>query len=162
MTTALAEETPTAATTFDVEPVLACIIPRDVSLTPFVREQLARCLAWENDDAVPTCRGRYRPINVAAPLEGNVIQIKADEVSLYSEGRSRLSGHVEVQQENRIVSAQTAYVYRDSKDNQVTKVELLGDVRYVEPGRLMIARKVTLNPQNKSGFVDDFFLILLV
>ena len=155
LTTALAEETPTAATTFDVEPVLACIIPRDVSLTPFVREQLARCLAWENDDAVPTCRGRYRPINVAAPLEGNVIQIKADEVSLYSEGRSRLSGHVEVQQENRIVSAQTAYVYRDSKDNQVTKVELLGDVRYVEPGRLMIARKVTLNPQNKSGFVDD-------
>ena len=143
------------AATDDIEPVLACVIARDVVLTSLDRTRLSQCLAWENDATMPTCRGAYTPITVTALTEADGIQIRADNVSFYAEGRSRLSGNVEVRQGERIVNAQTAYVYRDSKKNQVTKVELLGEVRLLEPNRLMIARKATLNPQDKSGLVED-------
>ena len=58
---------------------------------------------------------------------------------------------MEIQQTQRIVNAQTAYVYRDPKTNQITKIEFLGNVHYLEPDKLMIARKATINPQDKSG-----------
>ncbi len=143
------------AATLDVEPVRACVIFRDTPLTPSTRALLSQCLAWANDDFMPTCHGGYLPITVAPLSEADGVQIKADEVSFYAEGRSRLSGHVEVHQNQRIVSAETAYVYRDAKKNQVTKIELLGDVHLIEPDRLMIARKATINPQDKSGQIED-------
>ena len=143
------------AATEDIEPVLACVIARDVALSPPDRQRLSQCLAWENDATMPTCRGAYAPITVSALTEADGVQIRADNVSFYAEGRSRVSGHVEIRQAEHIVTAQTAYVYRDAKKNQVTKIELLDDVKFIEPDRLMIARKATLNPQDKSGIVED-------
>lgn len=128
---------------------------RGVPLTPFVRARLSQCLGWQDDDTMPTCHGEYTPLSVAALADPGAIEIRADEVSFYAEGRSRLSGNVQVHETQRIVNAQTAYVYRDAQKNQVTKVVLLGEVHYVEAGRLMIARKATLNPQDKSGEVED-------
>lgn len=143
------------ASPVDIEPVQACVVLRDAELTPLTRAQLSQCLAWANDDAMPTCHGRFSPITVTPLTDAEGVQIKADEVSFYSEGRSRLSGHVEVRQTQRIVSAETAYVYRDAKKNQVTKIELVGGVRLMEPDRLMYARKAILNPQDKSGQIEE-------
>ena len=151
----MADPVSTLATTLDAEPVVACVIARDVKLTPMMRTQLSHCLAWVNDESVPTCRGQYTPISAPALADPTAVQIKADEVSLYSEGRSRLSGHVQVRQDKRIVSAQTAYIYRDANKNEVTKIELLNEVRFVEPDKLMIARKVVLNPRDKTGKIED-------
>jgi LPS-assembly protein len=137
-----------------VEPVQACVIARDTELNAATRSQVAQCLGWQTDNSSTICRGSYKPIDIK-PLSDDLIRIKADEVSFYREGRSQLSGNVEVQQTGRIVNAQTAYVYRDAKTNQVTRVELLGKVRYLEAGRLMIAKKATMNPQDKSGKVED-------
>lgn len=145
-----------ARASIDVEPVTACVVTRETPLTPLLRERIAQCLSWADDPTLSTCRGAYTPITVT-PWSDNpeAIQIKADDVSLYAQGRSQLSGHVQVQQQQRIISAETAYVYRDANTNQVTKVELLGEVRFIEPGRLMVARKATLNPQDQSGTVED-------
>jgi len=143
------------AATEDIEPVLACVIARDVELSSSDRLRLSQCLAWENDTTMPTCRGSYTPITVPALTEAEGVHIQADSVSFYAEGRSRLSGNVEVRQAEHVVTAQTAYVYRDAKKNQVTKIELLGEVRFLEPNRMMIARKATLNPEDKSGLVED-------
>ena len=79
----------------------------------------------------------------------------ADRVSFYQNKRSTLAGNVEIQQTQRIVNAQTAYVYRDPKSNQITKIEFLGNVHYLEPDKLMIARKASINPQDKSGQTED-------
>lgn len=143
------------AATLDVEPVHACVILRDAVLTPLTRAQLSQCLAWVSDESMPTCHGGFLPITVAPLSDAEGVQIKADQASFYSEGRSQLSGHVQVHQNQRMVSAETAYVYRDAKKNQITKIELLGDVRLMEPDRLMIARKATINPQDKSGQIED-------
>ncbi|KTC87092.1 organic solvent tolerance protein [Legionella brunensis] len=140
-----------------VEPVQACVIARDVDLTDAIRSRFAQCLGWEAQPApaMSVCRGSYRSLQVTPLADVEAVQITASEVSFYNEGRSQLSGNVEVQQAERVVNAQTAYVYRDAKSNKVTKIELLGEVHYLEPGRLMIARKATINPQDKSGKVED-------
>lgn len=137
------------------EPIQACVIATDVSLTDAMRAQYAQCLGWTSTRVSPLCLGSYQPV-IVEPLENpDVVQIQADKASFYSNQRSKLSGHVEIQQGSRIVNAQTAYVYRDAKTNQVTQIELLGQVRYLEPDRLMIARKAILHPQDKSGQVED-------
>lgn len=141
--------------TIDIEPVRACVIARHEVLTPQSRAQISACLLWVNDQSIPICQGGYSPIPVTTLAEVDGIQIKATHVSFYAHGRSQLSGHVEVRQNERIVNAETAYVYRDAQKNQVTKIELLGEVRYAEPDRLMYARKVTLNPLDKSGQIED-------
>ncbi|EHL30766.1 LPS-assembly protein LptD [Legionella drancourtii] len=137
------------------EPVQACVIARDVDLTDALRAKFAQCLGWKADQNSPICLGSYRPITVTPLSSADEIRIRADKASFYQSKPSTLSGHVEIQQTQRIVNAQTAYVYRDAKSNQISKIEFLGNVRYLEPDKLMIARKATIYPQDKSGQTED-------
>ncbi|WP_027272654.1 LPS-assembly protein LptD [Legionella sainthelensi] len=137
------------------EPVQACVIARDVDLTNAIRAKFAQCLGWQTDQNSPICHGSYQPITVMPLASSDEIRIMADRVSFYQDKPSTLSGHVEVQQNLRIVNAQTAYVFRDPKSNQITKIEFLGNVHYLEPDKLLIARKASINPQDKSGQIED-------
>lgn len=137
------------------EPVHACVIARDLDLTDAVRAQSAQCLGWQAQRSTPLCQGTYQNITITPLDNDDEVRIMADEVSFYQNKPSTLKGHVEVQQSQRVVNAQTAYVYRDVKTNKVTKIEFLGDVRYLEPDRMMIARRAVINPQDNSGEVSD-------
>ena len=137
------------------EPVHACVIARDVDLTDALRAQFAQCLGWKADQNSPLCLGAYQPSTITPLASSNEVRILADRVSFYQNKPSKLTGHVEIQQSQRIVNAQTAYVYRDAKTNQITKIEFLGDVHYLEPDKLMIAKKARINPQDKSGQTED-------
>ncbi|STX27730.1 organic solvent tolerance protein [Legionella beliardensis] len=138
-----------------LEPIQACVLPRDIYLSDSIRTNFAHCLGWQEGPSYSMCRGAYQPLDILPLAREDEIQVFANRMSLHNEGRSELQGNVEVRQTNRILNAQTAYIYRDAKTNQVTGVELLGSVRYMEPGRIMIARKVTINPQDKSGKAED-------
>ena len=135
-------------------PVQACVVERDVPLTNLTRTKFAQCLGWQVDTSSSLCHGFYQFLPITA-LANDEIHIMADGVSLYPEGRSFLRGNVEVRQAQNVVNAQTASIYRDAKTNQVTQIELFGEVRYLEPDKLMIARKATINPQDKSGQIED-------
>lgn len=137
------------------EPVLACVVAREDELNEVLRKNIAQCLGWNADQHYSVCRGNWQPIVTEQLARADEIRISANDVSFYNEGRSDLSGNVEIRQTDRIVNAQTAYVYRDAKTNQVTQIELLGEVRVIEPGRLMIARKATIKPGEQSGRVED-------
>lgn len=143
-----------ASSSITIEPIQACIVPNASNLTPKARSQIAQCLGWQ-PNACSICCGSYKPINLVPLSTTDEVQIGANQVVFSNQGRSTLSGHVEVQQKERMVTAETAYVYRDTKSNKITKIELLGDVHYIEPERLMIARKAVINPQDKSGQVED-------
>lgn len=143
-----------SATLID-EPVQACVIARDVDLTDAVRAKFAQCLGWQADQSSPLCLGSYQPLTVTPLASPDEIRIMADRVSFYQDKPSTLKGNVEIQQNQRIVNAQTAYVYRDPKSKQITKIEFLGNVRYLEPDKLLIARKAMINPQDKSGQTED-------
>lgn len=144
------------ASPMQIESVKACVIARDVNLTDAIRSHFAQCLGWEHQPhVISVCEGSYRGGSLEPLPDAEEVQIKAAEVFFSATGRSGLKGRVEIQQGERIVNAQTAYVYRDKKLNKITKIELLGEVRYFEPEHLIIARKVTLNPIDKSGKVED-------
>jgi LPS-assembly protein len=137
------------------EPIQACVIARDVDLTDAIRAKFAECLGWRADQSSPLCLGSYQPITITPLASPDEVRIMADRVSFYQNKPSTLTGHVEIEQNQRIVNAQTAYVFRDPQSNQITKIEFLGDVHYLEPDKLMIARRAEINPQDKSGKTED-------
>lgn len=137
------------------EPVQACVIARDVDLTDAIRTQFTHCLGWKTDQSSPICHGSYQPLTVTPFSHSDEVHILADYGSFHKDKPSVLKGHVEVQQGQRVVNAQTAYVYRDSTTNQITKIEFLGEVRYLEPGTLMIASRSIVNPTDKSGQTEN-------
>lgn len=157
------------ASTLAAEPVQACVITADTQLTTPVRNTIAQCLGWQQREAprcrsflislcpdkYPSCGGKYTALAVTPPDDPDTIEVQADKVSFRADGRSALSGHVKVRQAERIISADTAYVHRDAKTNQITKVELLGHVRYIESDKLMYASRVELEPHHVSGHVED-------
>ncbi|MCH9756950.1 MAG: LPS assembly protein LptD [Gammaproteobacteria bacterium] len=141
-----------------VDVVKACVITSKSSWDASHRAQIASCLGWQDASMNTMCHGSYQMTPRFSQSSGEharLIQVRADNVSFVSAGRSKLSGHVEVQHEERIVSAETAYLYRDPKTQHVTEVELLENVIYVEPGRFMRAHRVKLNPLDKSGTIDN-------
>ncbi len=136
------------------EPVEACVVQRDRPLTQAVREHIAQCLGWQEKPSL-LCHGDYTPLMGVSLEDAETVRLIADQASFYSQGKSHLRGHVEVQQGQRQVSAQTATIYRDANSKQITQIELLGDVHFSEPDHLMIAHRALLNPQDKSGQVED-------
>lgn len=145
------------ATELIKEPILACIIPAKVALNKNLRERLANCLGWEEDPNFNQkfCAGRYKEIQIAPMANCDEIRITAKEASLNNQGRSKLSGGVKVAQKDRRVSAQTAYVYRDAKTNKISKIELIGDVEFLEPNKMMLAEKAFINLDNNYGRVEN-------
>lgn len=137
------------------EPVQACVMARDVDLTDAIRSKFAQCLGWHADQSSPICLGSYQPLTVTPLASPDEVRIMADRVSFYQDKPSKLTGHIEIQQGERIVNAQTAYVYRDPKSKDITHIEFLGNVHYLEPDKLLIARKATINPKDKSGQTED-------
>lgn len=137
------------------EPVQACVIAREIPLDDALRARIANCLGWKSDQNNGICQGAYRPIIVPALPNSGEVKILADSASFYRDKPSTLKGHVEVQQEQRMVNAQTAYVYRDAKNNKINRIEFLEEVQLLEPGHLMIAKNATVYPEDKSGQAQD-------
>ena len=136
-------------------PVNACIFTHDHALTKDDRTAIAQCLGWQPTDSPSICKGSYQSYPMTPLNSKDEVRVSADNVSLMAEGQSALHGHVDVQDSQRIVNAQTAYIYRDAHTGDITKIELLGDVRYREPDRLMIANKATIDPRTKAGQIED-------
>jgi LPS-assembly protein len=143
------------AETLISESIQACIIERNLYLTDAVRTQVAQCLGWETNPNIPVCLGSYHPLSVTPSFSPDELQVMADKAFFYQNKPSLLSGNVEIRQNQRVVNAETAYVYRDPKSNQIKKIEFLDGVRYLEPDKLMIAKKAIINPQDKSGTIEE-------
>lgn len=131
----------------------ACIWDKQLPAKQF-REQAVTCLGWQANVRSSFCRGTYSPLPIK-PLENeHVTELKADQVSLNPNGESILTGHVQVQQTDNVMTARTARVYRNEQSQQIERIELDSNVHFMEPGRLMVARHATLYPQDKTGYVQ--------
>jgi len=161
----LAAKTTSAEVRDNVEAAWVCLPPARASLTPELRRRIAAWLGWQDstetelDKAGNICRGNYHePL-----LEGyseelskkDDTRISADEAELLTEGRSTLKGNVVVVQPEKEMMADTAYIYRDPKTHQITKIELFGHVYFKEPGRLVIGDKGYYLPQTESGDLEN-------
>ena len=104
-------------------------------------------LGWVNDDSANQCGGYYlaTPMLYTGPkseketaIEKMPLQITAESGEFYFKGKSTLSGNVVIMQTNKQVFADTAHVYRDA-DGSLNDINMLGNVRLQEPGKLLIA-----------------------
>jgi LPS-assembly protein len=138
-----------------VLPVRVCAVERDAPLTDVTRDNIAQCLGWHVDTSSSICHGSYDSLSISPLHDADEVRVMADEVTLSANGRSKLQGDVEVRQLQRKMNAETAYIYRDAKTNTVTQIELLGRVRYVEPDRLLIAKKVSIHLPDKSSHIEE-------
>lgn len=137
------------------EPVQACVLARELTLNSNVRTQIADCIGWNDDATTTKACGSYHPIWVASLVHPYEIHIKADSVALQPNGQSTLQGHVSVMKSGQQINADTAYIERDAKTKKVIRIILSGQVHYKESGRLMWANRLILDPQNKSGQVQE-------
>jgi LPS-assembly protein len=138
----------------NVEKFVACVPNQDAQLTPKLRQQIAQLLGWQ-DEPYGLCRGYYKQHRLDTPPSNKDTKISADSASLYIQGRSTLTGNVLFSQPGRQASANTAIVYRNTNAKQIDKIELIGCVHYFEPGSLMVAKSALINPNNKSGQINE-------
>ncbi|WP_367607464.1 LPS-assembly protein LptD [Legionella sp. W05-934-2] len=135
------------------ETIKACVWLSNPALTTSERQQIARCLHWQTEP-YGICPGRYTPLPIVNLPPGK-IEIQANHVSFASAGESKLQGDVQVEQSDRVVTADTAYIYRNKRTNQVDKIILLNHVTYREPDRLMLANRATIFVSSRSGIVEQ-------
>lgn len=137
-----------------IEPVQACIIPYDRGHMTLMRAQIAHCLHWQ-DEKHGLCQGHYQNEPIPGLPDPTVVDIEAERVSLYRQGRSTLTGDVRVRTQDKVLQAHTAYVYRDAKTHQIRHVELLDRVVFLSPEGRMTASKAQFYPQEKEVNIED-------
>ena len=124
-----------------IESIQACVIMHQQPLTDTIRKHIAHCLKWP------------APSNQATDDIHTYIQ--AEHAALAATGTSTLHGNVEIQRNNSIIHAQTARLYRDPITKKITHIELINNVQYYEPGKLLIADHATFNADTHSGRIYD-------
>jgi LPS-assembly protein len=143
------------AVSFDLEPIVACVVTQDAPLDDLLRTKYAQCLGWSRIDNTGVCSGYYQDLDISPIPDPDELQIMADESFIAAEGRSELKGRVELRQQDKIINANTAYIYRDKSTGKVQQIQLLGGVQFVEPDRIIIGRKALFYPQDNSGLLED-------
>lgn len=137
-----------------------CLPPSDAPLTSEMRRNIADWLYWqETEEDYNCCGGVYRE----PPLEGFTAElpgkedtrIQADEVSASVTGQSILTGHVILTRPNMQMTADKAYLYRDSKTNQITQINFFGHVSFREPGKILYGDEGHYLPQKEEGYLDN-------
>lgn len=137
-----------------VEVIKACMIPSTHSLTDQQRLQIAQCIGWTSETD-GFCAGYYEPFHFEPLSDPNMIQIDAEEVSFYKDRRSLLKGAVEVKRQDQILQADTAYVDRDPKTDEIRQITFLNHVKFASPLGMMWANKGVLSPQSKEVQIDQ-------
>ncbi len=135
------------------ETIKACVWLSSPTITDTQRQQVARCLRWTTQ-SYGLCPGSYAPLPIPLLPPGK-LKIQANNVSFATSGRSKLEGEVQVEQTQRVVTADTALIYRNQRTNKVDKIVLLGKVTYREPDRLMLANQATIFVADQSGIVEQ-------
>ncbi|MFY7698634.1 MAG: LPS-assembly protein LptD [Legionella sp.] len=140
---------------YSLETVEACVIARDRPLSDKVRHKISKCLFWVDNVQDSMCSGSYQQPAITVLAEHDGIHVAADEAFLTSKYRSSLRGHVKIRQTDRVIDAKTAYIYLNSKTNKIKRIELVDNVYYMEPNKLMVAQRAIINPEDKSGRIEN-------
>ncbi|MDP3558877.1 MAG: LPS assembly protein LptD [Legionellaceae bacterium] len=131
------------------EPLYACVYAWPHTPDAKTREAVAQCLGWQPGGGI--CQGSYvgHPL---PPLPGeDWVSLKAQQVSLAQAGKSVVSGQVEIQQADQVISAPVAYVYREGSQGKITKIEFTQGLIDESPNWRIVARHAVMRPTESSG-----------
>jgi len=138
---------------YEPEPVIACISPQkkqEILNQHQTPENFFQQILW-NSTPGGCCGGFFNsePIQETLPL--NQIKLKANQVELSEGGCSRLHGNVSVQQNQRLLQANTAYIHRNPRTGQIDGVELLDNIKIREPGKKIVGDYAIYDPIHEKG-----------
>lgn len=122
---------------------LAPIVPGNYGVWPI--DSISSVLGW-TPGGKNICGGYYEEPAIVlnypnpADLSKETTTITADQSAYFSQtGVSTLTGNVVVTQPGREVTADKAYVYRDTKTGKINVIDLFGNVHFREAGKLVVA-----------------------
>lgn len=112
----------------------------------------AQELGWTpTDESDNVCHGYYQEpladVLKQNPLEPDQIRVNADEVALTPVGQSKLTGHVVIEQPERIITADRAIITRD-KEGRIEQIDLYGHVRVNENGKALASEEAHMYGKN--------------
>lgn len=126
-------------------------------------KDVASSLGWiESNDATNFCGGYFlEPKEIAAypiPKDYRSVptSIKAKKEALFAKyGSSVLSGDVTVSQPGRLFTANKVTIWRDSKTQKISNIDLLGDVKLQEYGKMILAKEGHFNTGQQTMELKD-------
>ena len=119
----------------------------------YSQKEIPSLLDWtKTDNPANLCKGFFAEpqIIIENPIPGKsdasptIIRSKGP-VHLIADGRSLLQDEVVLTQPGRLLKADKAYIVRDKESSKIKAIELIGNVRYQEHNRLLVAPKAYLD-----------------
>ncbi|MEM1243885.1 MAG: LPS-assembly protein LptD [Pseudomonadota bacterium] len=89
------------------------------------------------------------------PIKQSTTKISADYGTFSRKGVSILRGNVIVLQSGRRLTADKAILHRDPKTGKVTTIDLYGNVKAYEAGKLVVSKHAHLVVNEKLGHLDN-------
>lgn len=118
----------------------------------------ARRLGWKS--ATNRCKGYFsEPDHISAiehpaPIGTTTTTITAEgQMDFFSRQASTLTDNVVVSQPGRELTADKAILYPNSTSGQVDRIDLIGDVRYLEAGKMAAGRYSHIDLAKKTLFL---------
>lgn len=133
-------------------PVCACISPakkQAILNQSGAEERFLTNIQWQS--AQNFCGGFFAKDPLMAILPRDQIKLSASQVELSAEGCSNLSGDVAIQQNQRLLQADNAYIYRNHKSGKIERIELFKHIKISEPGKKIVGDYAIYDPIKQTG-----------
>lgn len=130
-----------------------------ISTFPVQAKTVAERLGWVEQPVTPqnVCGGYYQEEELpdgggpVLPFDQMPVNITFEEATFRQEGASSLTGDVTLLQPQRVLSSERADLYRNAETAQFTEVDLYGNVKSREPGKLILGDTAHMNLLTKAG-----------
>lgn len=96
------------------------------------------------------CHSTYQdPLLTALPPEH--IQMTADKIAVFTDSKSILNGHVTIERDNQFIQTDQAILTINPQNHKITHIDLRGQVKLFEPGKLLAGQKAFLDLIHYTG-----------
>lgn len=126
----------------------------NVSLAKGAQDSLLSDLAFVPKSSLNLCQGYYQE-PLLQPIARDHTIISAAETILQPKGISVLRKGVTIESGLQKIYAEEAHVHTDSKTGKVTHIDLIGHVRYLAAGRLLLGQRAHINLADHTGTIED-------
>ncbi|MGE3919899.1 MAG: LPS-assembly protein LptD, partial [Gammaproteobacteria bacterium] len=125
---------------------------------------LAERLGWITNPASRNlCGGYYIEPKLNAfnlpkqDIKKSKTSITFDNATYHEKGTITLSGHVVVIQSGRRLEAERAIIHRDPIAGKPTSIDLYGNIKVMEPGKLFTGQRAHLKLNEKAGNIQGVY-----
>lgn len=124
-----------------------------------LKETIVQKLGWITTNN-NRCGGYYLEPAFLYPkqfTQNDVIKITSDQTLFAQHGTSILEGQVTITQMGQQITANKAYLYRDSTTGKYNAIDLIGRVHFREPDDLIVAKDAHIDLVTKTQTLNNIY-----